>query len=447
MKYFTIVFWCFIGGTFHVKAQVSDTIKKWSIETCFEYAIENNIDINTAKLNEFSSIQNVIAAKGIKTPNLYGSLNNDFRNEKTAISSTGNFENQAISTGNYSLNSSLILWNGNYVNTNIKQNIMLSETYSLMVEESKNDLVIHITQTYLSILLAKENLKYIADLVITSKSRLKQGQQLYNAGSTAKISVLQLQAQLASDEYLKTQTENSIRQTLLSLKQILQLPTTVSFDVETPHNLEVIALVSPLETVQNNAIQNFPEIKIGQLNNDISTLDIKKARASFMPTLTANAGIGSGYSTILNNTSNTSTNYFTQTGNNFFQQIGVTLSVPILTNQVNKTNLEKAKIGLKQSDFNFKNTKLLLSQQVELAYINATNSQEAYQSANEQLIAVTESYRILNEEYNLGGINSFDLLQQKNQYIQAVQAYTQSKYTAILQQKIYDFYNGTKIQL
>jgi outer membrane protein len=447
MKYFTIVFWCFIGGTLHVKAQVSDTIKKWSIETCFEYAIENNIDINTAKLNEFSSIQNIIATKGIKTPNLYGSLNNDFRNEKTAISSTGNFENQAISTGNYSLNSSLILWNGNYVNINIKQNIMLSETYSLMVEESKNNLVIHITQSYLSILLAKENLKYIADLVITSKSRLKQGQQLYNAGSTAKISVLQLQAQLASDEYLKTQTENSIRQTILSLKQILQLPTTVSFDVETPHNLEVIALVSPLETVQNNAIQNFPEIKIGQLNNDISTLDIKKAKASFMPTLTANAGIGSGYSTILNNTSNTSTNYFTQTGNNFFQQIGVTLSVPILTNQINKTNLEKAKIGLKQSDFNFKNTKLLLSQQVELAYINATNSQEAYQSANEQLIAVTESYRILNEEYNLGGINSFDLLQQKNQYIQAVQAYTQSKYTAILQQKIYDFYNGTKIQL
>jgi outer membrane protein len=284
-------------------------------------------------------------------------------------------------------------------------------------------------------------------VVTTSQSRLKQGQQLYDAGSTAKISVLQLQAQLASDEYLKIQTENTIRQNILALKQILQLPTSVSFDIETPNNLEVIVLATSLETVQNNANQNFPEIKIGEMNTEISNLNITKAKANFLPTLTANAGIGTSNNWILNHSNYTSSNYYTQTGNNFYQQIGLTLSIPILTNQINKTNLEKSRIGFKQSDFNFKNTTLVLSQQVELAYLNATNAQEAYQSANQQLISVTESYRILNEEFNLGGINAFDLLQQKNQYLQAIQAFTQSKYTAILQQKIYDFYNGTKIQL
>ncbi len=449
MIFFKLNIWCFVGIfiPFSVEAQVSDTIKKWSIETCFQYAIENNIDINTAKLNELSAIQDANLAKGSRIPNLYGTLNNTITNEKNDVSGTGNFENQVVSTGNYSLNSSLVLWNGNYVNTNIHQKNLVSKTYNLLVEQSKNNLFLRITQSYLSILLAKENLKYSIDLVATSKSRLTQGQQLYDAGSTAKINVLQLQAQLSADIYLKILIENTIRQNILLLKQLLQLPTTVSFDVETPNDLQVVALVSPLETVQNNAFQNFPEIKISQMNKEISNLNITKAKASFLPTLTANAGIGSGYSTILNNTVFTSSNYFMQTGNNFYQQIGVTLSIPILTNRINKTNLEKAKIGSKQSDFNLKNTKLLLSQDVELAYLNATNAQEAYQSANEQLIAVTESYRILNEEYKLGGVNSFDLLQQKNQYVQAIQAFTQSKYTAILQQKIYDFYNGIKIQL
>jgi outer membrane protein len=217
--------------------------------------------------------------------------------------------------------------------------------------------------------------------------------------------------------------------------------------VQTPNNLEVVALISPLESVQNNAIQNFPEVKIGQMNMDISTLNITKAKASFMPTLTANAGIGTGYNDVLNHSYATDSNYFTQTGNNFYQQIGLGLSIPILSNQIHKTNLEKAKISYKQADFNFKNTKLVLSQQVELAFLNANDAQQAYQSANDQLIAVTESYRILNEEYKLGGINAFDLLLQRNQYLQAIQAFTQSKYTAILQQKIYNFYNGTKIQL
>ena len=447
MKYLSVLCYCIIFASFSAKAQVVDDTKKWSIQTCFQYAIENNIDINTAKLNELSSIQEVNLAKGSRIPNLYGTLNNNFTNGKTDVSGNGNYENQLVSTGNYSLNSALVLWNGNYINTNIHQKNLVSKTYSLLVEQSKNNLVLIITQDYLSILLAKENLKYITDLVTTSQSRLKQGQQLYEAGSTAKISVLQLQAQLASDEYLKIQTENTIRQNILALKQILQLPTSVSFDIETPNNLEVIVLATPLETVQNNANQNFPEIKIGEMNKEISNLNITKAKASFLPTLTANAGIGTGYNAILNNSTYTSSNYYTQTGNNFYQQIGLTLSIPLLTNQINKTNLEKSRIGFKQSDFNLRNTKLVLSQQVELAYLNATNAQEAYQSANQQLISVTESYRILNEEFNLGGINAFDLLQQKNQYLQAIQAFTQSKYTAILQQKIYDFYNGTKIQL
>ena len=447
MKYLSVLCCCIIFTSFSGKSQVTDSIKKWSIEACFQYAIENNIDINTAKLNELSFIQDANLAKGSRIPNLYGTLNNNFTNGKTDVSGTGNYENQLVSTGNYSLNSTLVLWNGNYINTNIHQKNLVSKTYSLLVEQSKNNLVLLITQDYLSILLAKENLKYITDLVTTSQSRLKQGQQLFAAGSTAKISILQLQAQLASDEYLKIQTENTIRQNILALKQILQLPTTASFDIETPNNLQVLALATPLETVQNNANQNFPEIKIGMMNKEISNLNIAKARANFLPTLTANAAIGTGYSSILNNSSYPTSNYYIQTGNNFYQQIGVTLSIPILTNKINKTNLEKAKIGFKQSDFNFKNTTLILSQQVELAYLNATNAQEAYQSANEQLIAVTESYRILNEEYKFGGINAFDLLQQKNQYFQAIQAFTQSKYTAILQQKIYDFYNGTKIQL
>ena len=447
MKYLYVLIIGFLISTFSTKAQIVDTSKRWSIQTCFQYAIENNIDINTAKLNELSSIQDANLAKGSRIPNLYGTLNNNFTNGKTDVSGTGNYENQLVSSGNYSLNSALVLWNGNYINTNIHQKNLVSKTYSLLVEQSKNNLVLLITQSYLSILLAKENLKYITDLVTTSQSRLKQGQQLYDAGSTAKISVLQLQAQLASDEYLKIQTENTIRQNVLALKQILQLPTSISFDIETPNNLEVIVLATSLETVQNNANKNFPEIKIGELNTEISNLNITKAKASFLPTLTANVWIGTGYNAILNNSTYISSNYITQTDNNFYQQIGVTLSIPILTNQINKTNLEKSRISFKQSDFNLRNTKLILSQQVELAYLNATNAQEAYQSANQQLISVTESYRILNEEFKLGGINAFDLLQQKNQYLQAIQAFTQSKYTAILQQKIYDFYNGTKIQL
>jgi len=447
MKYLKTLFWFTIGIQSYVHAQVSDTIKKWTLESCFQYALVNNIDINTTRLSELSSAEDVRAAKGSRIPNLYGTLNNYFTNSKTDISGNGDFVGQVITAGNYSLNSSLLLWNGNYIGTNIHQKELVGKTFNLMVEQSKNNLVLQITQGYLSVLLAKENLIYVKDLVATSEIRLQQGRQLYDAGSTAKTNVLQLEAQLSSDQYLQIQTENTIRQSILFLKQILQLPTAVSFDTQTPNNLNNNSLAAPLVTVQNYALENFPEIKTGQFNKDISYLSIVKAKASFLPTVTVNALIETAYNDVLHHPINGNASYFTQTANNLYQQMGITISIPVFSNRINSTNLEKAKIGFRQADFNLTNTKLILSQQVELASLNAVNAKQAYAAANKQLIAVTESYRIMNEEYKLGGVNAFDLLQQKNQYIQAVQAFTQSKYTAILEQKIYDFYNGTKIQL
>jgi outer membrane protein len=77
--------------------------------------------------------------------------------------------------------------------------------------------------------------------------------------------------------------------------------------------------------------------------------------------------------------------------------------------------------------------------------LSALNAQQSYVAANEQLIAATESYRIIQAQFKLGGTNTYEVLQLRNQYVQSIQAYTQTKYTAVLQQKIYEFYLGKPI--
>ena len=430
-----------------IHAQVSDSIRKWSIEECFKYATEHSIEINTRKLNEETSLQDLIASKGNQIPSLSASANNNFINSKTDTSGNGNLTNQFTSSGNYSVNSSIILWNDNYIKNNIKQRDLLSQSAKLSIQQSQNTITLLITQGYLGILLAKENLKYIQDLVATSEARVKQGQLFYDAGSIAKNNLLQLQAQWASDNYLLVQTQNTIRQNILSLKQILQLPSDTVFDVVTPPSIEIVALIPPLRGVQQTAFDIFPEIKIGELDVAIASLDIAKAKAGFKPVLSANGSLGTGYSAVISNSNFSKTGYFTQLDNNFYQRFGLNLSIPIFSNRTNKTNLEKANIGYKQANLNLQNNQLVLSQEVEQAYLNATNALEAYYAAKEQLSAATETYRITNEQFRLGGINSFDLLQQRNQYVQAVQAFTQAKYTTVLQLKIYEFYRGNPIIL
>jgi len=243
------------------------------------------------------------------------------------------------------------------------------------------------------------------------------------------------------------QTQNAIRQNILSLKQILQLPTDAFFDIATPDSVIVAPELPPLHDVQQAALRDFPEIKISTLEADIASLDIAKAKAGFRPVLSANGALGTGYSDVFTNSVSPKTNYFTQTGNNFYQRLGWTLSIPIFSNRINKTNLEKANIAYKVADLNLQNSQLVLMQQVEQAYLNAVNAMQSYDAAKIQLEAATEIYRIANEQVKLGAINTYDLLVQRNQYVQAVQAYTQAKYSAILQQKIYEFYMGNPVTL
>lgn len=450
MRSFLILFLAGNLIQFQLAGQVRDSIilpVTWTIEQCISYAKDHNIQITTLKLNQQAAGQNLVAAKGSRIPSLSATVGNDFNNANNAQSFNGPLINQLSSNLAYSVNSSLQLWNGNAINNQIALQGLLVQSASLSVEQAQNNITLSITQAYLNILLAYENETYVRDLVNTTDSTVKQSQLFYDAGSIAKVSLLQLQAQLAGDKYLLVQAQNTIRLNLILLKQLLQLPTNTPFGVDTTVGINVPVTTPSLNEVQQRAVENFPDVKIGKLGVNISQFDVAIAKAAFSPTIRANGAVGSGYNDILTNNFLPRKNYFTQTGNHFYQTLGLAVDIPIFSQKLNQTNLEKARISLKQSNLELQNDQLVLTQAVEQAYIAVLNAKESYVAANQQLIAATESYRILNEELKTGAVNAYDLLQQHNQYIQAIQEFIQAKYTAVLQQKIYEYYMGEPVTL
>jgi outer membrane protein len=430
-----------------ISAQAQESTTAWSLEKCIGYASSHNIQVASLRLDQQSSMQDLLAARAAKIPTLSATLSNSFTNANNIVDNQGKLANQLTSNGTYLANSSVVLWNDGLITNSIRQKELETESAGLSIQQSLNNITLLITAGYLDILLARENLKYVQDLVNTSEARVKQGQQFYDAGRIARKDLLQLQAQLASDKYLLVQTQNTIRLGILALKQTLQLPSDSAFDVLVPPVITPAILLAPLSDAQQTALNEFPDTKISKLGIDIASLDIAKAKAGFKPILSASGALGTGYSEVLTNSVNAKTGYFTQAGNNFYQRVGLTLSIPIFSNRVNRSNLEKANISYRIAKLNLQNSQLVLSQAVEQAYLNASNAMQSYAAAQEQLNATSESYRITNEQFKLGSINSYDLLQQRNQYVQAVQAFTQAKYAAVLQQKIYDFYMGKAVTL
>ncbi|HEX6426504.1 MAG TPA: TolC family protein [Niastella sp.] len=442
LKYFLLIASLWLGVFASLQAQDTVTAPlKWDLQTCLDYAKKNNITIKGLRWDARSSEQDLLQARAAKLPNLTGTLSQSVVNSNNANPVVGGFQTQANASGNYSLNSSWTIFNGGYLNNDVKQKNILLESAHLNVQQAENDITLQITQAYLNILLQKENIVYLQELVSTSQSQLALGKQRFDAGSLSRKDYLQLEATLANDQYNLVTAVNAHRTNLIVLKQILQLPSLVEFDVVQPDTLVTNQSVVSLPEAENAAVQSRPEVKIGELGVKSAQVELEKSRAGALPSVSLGAGLSSGYS------DNQDLKYFSQLNNNFYQRLGVTVSVPIFANRINKSNIERSKIQIEQAKLSLQGTKTTLDQAVEQAYISVLNAQAQLTAAESQWKTNQESYRITNEQLRLGALNTIDLLTQKNLYVQALQAYVQAKYNNILNKKIYEFYTGVPVAL
>ena len=431
-------------GSFNLYAQDSTLVGKtikWDLIKCIDYAKKNNIQINTTRLSQKTSQQEYLLAKAARLPDLNASGTESIAHGNNVTSYNGTLGSGFTTSGQYGLTSNITLYNGNYINNNIVQKNLAVEQANYTIIQQENDITLQLTQAYLAVLLDKENIVYDKDLDSTSQAQVKLEQQRYDVGSVARAALIQLQAQQAADHYTLVGARNTERGDLLTLKQLLLLPTDTHFDIVRPDTIAPNdTTASSLPDAEETALKNRPEVKGGELGVQIAQYGIRLAKAGYLPTLSAGASVTSGY---LNGTPA----YFSQLNSNFYQQLGLTLSIPIFTKRVVKTAVEEAKINVDQANLDLSDTKITLSQSVERAYINFENAKAQYDAAMVEYKYSTESYRIASEQLKVGVASIVDFLLQKNQFIQAQQAFIQAKYNVVLTLKIYDFYRGIPIKL
>lgn len=413
----------------------------WDLQRCLDYAKKNNITLNSLRLSEQSAEQNYLLSKAQVQPNLTGISSLSYTHSKGASTTVNGVQTSSSWINSFSANSSVTIYNGGYLRNDIKQKNLQIESSNLVILQNENNITLLITQAYLDILLAKENLVYLQDLISSTGAQVDQGRKQYEAGSIARNAYIELQAQLATDKYNLVTAQSLVRQNKLNLKVLLQLPYQDSFDIVNPDTVISKEAIASLDSVVSIAMRDRPEIRNGQLGVDISRYDLLKARAGYLPIITASGTLSTSYG------SRAADPYFKQLDNNFFQQVGVNLSIPIFTRRQVKTNVELAKIEIDQSKLTLLNTQTQLAQNIEQSYINVINAQGQYDASVEGLRASQESFRIAGEQLKVGASNLVDYLQQKTLYTQAFQVYIQAKYNAALSIKIYDFYMGKAIKL
>ena len=421
---------------------------QWDLQSCIDYALEQNITIRKNRVTAASTQIDVKTAKAALFPSLSFSTSQQVVNRPYQESSSSGSE--IISTnsktsynGNYGLNASWTLYNGSKRLKTIQQEKLNNQVAELDVATSENSIQESIAQIYIQILYAAESVRVNENTLQVSIAQRDRGQELLNAGSIAKSDFAQLEAQVSTDRYQLVTAQATLQDYKLQLKQLLEL------DGENEMNIYLPALsdenvLSPLPAKRDvyvSALALRPEIEASKLNVNASELGIDIAKSGYLPTVSLSAGIGT------NHTSGSDFTFGEQVKNGWNNSIGLSVSVPIFNNRQTKSAVQKAKLQYETSMLSLLDEQKALYKTIEGLWLDANSAQQRYAAANEKLKSTQISYNLISEQFNLGMKNTVELLTEKNNLLQAQQEQLQAKYMAILNTQLLKFYQGDKLAL
>lgn len=419
--------------------------EEWTLDDCIRYAMQNNITLKKSQLSHQTATETMKQSQAALLPSLSASTNQSlgyrpWQDAGTITVTNGQVDTDVKKTyynGSYGINAQWTVWNGGQNTNQVKLNQVSEQQAALTVEQTANTIQETIAKLYVQILYQTEAIEVLRQSLETSKKNEERGKIMMEVGKMSKADVAQLTAQRATDEYNLVNGQSQLANYKLQLKQLLEL-TTEDFDIAVPATNDEQALqdIPAMASVYEAALLERPEIKHALLGKKTGDLQLKIAKAGWLPTL----GLTGSLSTSTN--SMASNNWGTQIKTNFNSSAGATISIPIFDQRKTRTAVNKAKIQQLTAELDLQDQQKTLWKTIEGFWLDAQTNQQKFRTALVTVESEQTSYDLLSEQFQLGLKNIVELLTGKDKLLKAQQNKLQSKYLSILNLQLLKFYQG-----
>ena len=462
----------------------------WTLQSAVDYALQNNLVVRqsvlTSDLNSATLRQSKAAL--LPTANLTGTQAWNYGTNINPL--TNIFQDQTTRTNNFSGSTQVTLFAGFQLRNTIKRNTLEYEAGLNDVEKARNDLALNVASAFLQTVLAAELVRTNQVRVNSTQQQVNRTKVLLKAGSVAESNLLDLQAQLATDQFNVVTAQNQLDIARLQLAQLMNLDAagTRALTITTPSlpdpDEQSLTDVQPDETYQV-AQAALPEIKAADLRVRSALRNVEVARGAYYPRLTFGANIFTGYSSLYTRPivtgdsiqiplpvfqydaitgqplptsfvalspkqpvrSSASSDFPNQIKNNLGRSLQFGLQIPILNGLQARTAVQRSQIAVKQAELRLEQARLTLRQSIQQAYADALAAQRQYIASRQQVEALTLSYRNSEIRFNNGLLNGTEFNIAKNNLTAAESNMIQAKYSFIFRRKVLDFYQGKPLTL
>jgi outer membrane protein len=456
----------------------SSQVKEWSLEDCINYALDSNINIQKQVLMVESQKAQLLQDYLIMLPDLNAGATHGYNWGQTIDRYTNEFASKRVQSNNFYLGTQLNLFQGlRQINT-VNQTKLDYAAVQYDLDKAMDDISIAVAGYYLDILFNQELLAVAKAQYDITQQQVNRMQKMVDAGTLARGDLLNLEAQLATEELQIVEAENLMTISYLSLQQLIDHPYSKDFKIEIPDlkPIEAPQVVLTADNVYQVALGVRPEIKSAELRLESAKKGVSIARGYLSPTLSFTGSWATGYSgaseyvtgettqimeigylqsnpaEIVVTPYSIATDYAKipfedQLNDNQNKSLQLNLQIPIFNGWQVRTAISQAKIAREEADLSLRQARLDLDKKIQQAYADAIAALKNYNASEKKVNAQQEAFKYADQKLGVGLVTAVEYNEVKKNLTSAESDLLQAKYRFIYTTTILDFYMGKPITL
>lgn len=442
-------------GSLEVTAQVAATpqttaeaigepqAKTWGLDSCMAYAVEHATDVKREVVNARQRKQDYQKAVTDFLPSVAGGVQGQYAWGRNIDPETNTYNHVTTFNNYYQLYASLNVFDG-FATINAFKQAKLARAYSTTaMQKVRDDKAIDVMQKFVDAAYAEASIQIASDKLAESKRLLGKMQRLYELGEKGRPDVVQMESQVAEDEYNLTHQKHVAQQCLLTLKSAMNFP--VEEELRLVTNGKQVNESFPInhETVYQNFLNASPDVKSAEYEVEKARYDYKIAKGRLLPSLSLSGGISTNFYRNLSQGGQYES-FASQFRNNRGEYLALTLSIPIYDN-VAWHSVKKARNDWQLAQVNLEETKRKLHDHIAQAVMDAEGYAKELEQMDKKVASDSLAYYMSSRKFEEGMLSTFDLHTAAQTLLESRIKQLQMQMLLVIKQRLVDYYQGKNL--
>lgn len=417
--------------------------KIWGLDSCMAYAVEHATDVKREVINARQRKQDYQKAVTDFLPSVAGGVQGQYAWGRNIDPETNTYNHVTTFNNYYQLYASLNVFDG-FATINAFKQAKLARAYSsTAMQKVRDDKAIDVMQKFVDAAYAEASIQIASDKLAESKRLLGKMQRLYELGEKGRPDVVQMESQVAEDEYNLTHQKHVAQQSLLTLKSAMNFP--VEEELRLVTNGKQVNESFPInhETVYQNFLNASPDVKSAEYEVEKARYDYKIAKGRLLPSLSLSGGISTNFYRNLSQGGQYE-GFASQFRNNRGEYLALTLSIPIYDN-VAWHSVKKARNDWQLAQVNLEETKRKLHDHIAQAVMDAEGYAKELYQMNKKVASDSLAYYMSSRKFEEGMLSTFDLHTAAQTLLESRIKQLQMQMLLVIKQRLVDYYQGKNL--